>query len=98
MIISVKGGNIRPTDLRDLRGVLEREQNGAVLTGFISLHEPTKAMRQEAAQAGMYEYAGLAYPRMQLLTVKEIVEDKQEFRTPTKVGSRIASGQQVLAL
>jgi site-specific DNA-methyltransferase (adenine-specific) len=98
MIISVKGGNIRPTDLRDLRGVLERESNGAELTGFISLHEATKAMRQEAATAGMYEYAGRSYPRMQLLTIKEIIEGKQEFMTPTKVGSRIASGQQVLAL
>ena len=96
MVISVKGGNIRPTDLRDLRGVLERENDGAVLAGFISLREPTKAMHQEAAQAGMYEYAGLTYPRMQLLTIKQIIEEKKEFQTPTKVGSRIATGQKLL--
>jgi hypothetical protein len=93
MVISVKGGSIRPTDLRDLRGVLESESNGVALAGFISLREPTKAMRDEAAQAGSYEYAGLAYPRMQLLTVTDIIEGKREFHTPTKVGSRIKSGQ-----
>jgi DNA modification methylase len=97
MVISVKGGNIRPTDLRDLRGVLEREEN-AVLAGFISLREPTKAMQQEAAQAGTYDYSGVSYPRMQLLTIKQIIEEKREFHTPTKIGSRIATGQQVLAL
>jgi DNA modification methylase len=97
MVLSVKGGNIRPTDLRDLRGVLEREDDSE-LAGFISLREPTRAMREEAAQAGTYEYAGLSYPRMQLLTIKEIVEEKREFHTPTKVGSRIATGQTLLPL
>jgi len=27
MVLSVKGGGIRPTDLRDLRGVLERDHD-----------------------------------------------------------------------
>jgi DNA modification methylase len=97
MVISVKGGNIRPTDVRDLRGVLERESN-AELAGFISLRTPTKAMRDEAAKAGNYEYNGVNYPRIQFLTIKEIVEDKREFHSPTKIGSRIATGQGVLAL
>ena len=45
MVLSVKGGHVRPTDIRDLRGVLEREED-AVLAGFISIKEPTKAMRR----------------------------------------------------
>lgn len=97
MVISVKGGNIRPTDLRDLRGVLEREQ-GAELAGFISLKEPTKAMIREAAEAGQLEYKDVSYDRIQLLTVKQILEEKREFSTPTKIGSRIATGQGVLSL
>ncbi len=46
MVLSAKGGKVRPTDVRDLRGVLEREEE-AEQAGFISLEEPTKAMRDE---------------------------------------------------
>jgi DNA methylase len=97
MVLSVKGGNIRPTDIRDLCGVLGREEN-AELAGFISLREPTPAMRKEAAEAGQFEYQGVTYNRVQLLTIAEILEDKREFSTPTRVATRIATGQQNLAL
>lgn len=96
VILSVKGGKLRPGDVRDLRGVMERE--GAAMSGFLSLQEPTKAMRAEAAEAGVYEYSGVIYPRLQLLTVREILEEKRELHTPTKMGSRVATGQQSLAL
>ncbi|MFT0861253.1 DNA methyltransferase [Ancylobacter sp. G4_0304] len=96
MIISVKGGKLRPTDVRDLRGVIERE--GAPMGGFLSLQEPTKAMRSEAADAGYYEYGGNKYPRLQLLTVRDILEDKREFQMPTRVNTRISTGQQSLPL
>ena len=96
MVLSVKGGHIKPADIRDLRGVLERE--GAVMAGFLCLKTPTKAMREEAAKAGMYKYGGTSYPRIQLLTAKEMLEDHRELHTPTKVGSKIATGQAVLSL
>jgi hypothetical protein len=96
LIISVKGGKLRPGDVRDLRGVMEREQSA--LAALLSLHEPTKAMRAEAAEGGVYKYNGVSYPRLQLLTVREILEDKRELRTPTKMGSRVASPQHSLAL
>ena len=76
---------------------MEREDD-ADMAGFISMEEPTKAMREEAARAGMYEYGGMAYPRIQLLTVREILEEKREFLTPSKVRSRIATGQAALPL
>jgi DNA modification methylase len=97
VVLSVKGGTIRPTDIRDLRGVLEREE-GAVMAGFLSLREPTKAMLSEAATAGTFEYQGVSYPRIQCLTVTEVLEGKRELHTPTKVGSRIATGQTSLPL
>ena len=97
VMMSVKGGKIRPTDVRDLRGVMEREDDADV-AGFISMEEPTKAMREEASRVGMYEYGGMSYPRMQLLTVREILEEKREFLTPSKVRSRISTGQAVLPL
>lgn len=97
MMLSVKGGNIRPTDLRDLRGVLDREADMA-MAGFLSLKEPTRAMREEAASCGQYEYNGVKYARMQLLTVRQILEEKREFNSPAKIGTRITSGQQALPL
>jgi len=97
MVLSVKGGKIRPTDLRDLRGVLERESD-TELAGFLCLQEPTRAMREEAATAGQFKYGNVKYDRMQLLTVKQILEEKRDFNTPTKVGTRIATGQAALPL
>jgi DNA modification methylase len=97
MVLSVKGGKLRPTDVRDLRGVLADEPD-AEMAGFLSLQEPSKAMREAAALAGQYEYAGVCYDRMQFLTVAEILEGKREFHTPTKMGSKIATGQIPLLL
>lgn len=97
MVLSVKGGTIHPTDIRDLRGVLERESN-AELAGFLSLREPTRGMQEEAATAGMYLYEGVHYPRMQLLTIREILEEKHTFHTPTKIGVKGATGQMSLRI
>lgn len=97
VVISVKGGKMHPTDVRDLRGVLEREKN-ADIAALLCLQEPSKGMRQEAATAGVYEYAGTQYPRIQLLTVKEVVEGHREILTPTKVNTKITTGQFSLAL
>jgi hypothetical protein len=76
VILSVKGGKLRPTDVRDLVGVLNREKSAMV--GFLSLQEPTKAMHAEATDAGFYEYAGKQYPRLQFLTVADVLEGKRE--------------------
>jgi DNA modification methylase len=97
MVLSVKGGTLRPTDVRDLRGVLEREDS-AEMAGLITLREPSKAMWEEASRAGVYEYAGHSYRRIQMLSVKEIVDDNRQFDTPTKVGSRISTGQAALPI
>ena len=98
MMIQVKGGkHVRPTDVRDLRGVLEREEN-AELAGFLSIAPPTKAMISEAAEAGVYEYGGVRYPRIQFLTTHDVLADKREFHMPTRVNTKISTGQQSFAL
>lgn len=76
MVLSVKGGNIKPGDIRDLRGVLEREDD-TEMAGFICLKEPTKAMLKEADAAGFYEYQGIKYPRIQILTIQDIFDGKR---------------------
>jgi DNA modification methylase len=96
MVLSVKGGAIKPSDIRDLRGVLEREPD-CELAGFITLKEPSKAMRQEAAAAGMYTYSGVNYPRIQILSTEEIIEQQRLFVTPTRIAmSKRTSGQKGL--
>jgi adenine specific DNA methylase Mod len=97
MVLSVKGGQLRPTDVRDLAGVLANEPE-TELAGFLSLQEPTKAMREAAAKAGQFSYNGVAYDRIQFLTAKDILEDKREFHTPTKLRSRVSTVQGSLAL
>jgi len=97
MVLSVKGGSIHPTDVRDLRGVLEREES-AVMAGFISLREPTRAMKDEASTGGLYRYNEVSYDRIQMLTIKQILEGKQEFHTPSKMGAKVKSGQYILRL
>lgn len=97
MVLSVKGGHLRPTDVRDLVGVLAHEPD-TEMAGFLSLQEPSKAMREAGAKAGQYTYQGVKYDRVQFLTVKQILEEKREFHTPTKLRSRVSTPQGSLAL
>lgn len=73
IIFSVKGGGLKAQDVRDLRGVIEREK--AEIGMLISLEEPTKQMRTEAASAGFYAIPGLdkRYPRLQILTIADLL-------------------------
>lgn len=94
MVLQVKGGqNVSSRDVRDLRGVLQRENENVDLAGLISLKEPTKEMVREARSAGVFSYEGVDYPRIQMLTIREILEEKRDFKTPTKIKSRASTGQ-----
>lgn len=70
-IISVKGGAIKSGDIRDLKGVMDREE--AALGIFLTLREPTREMVKEAAAAGFYETGGQKMPRLQILTAAEVI-------------------------
>ena len=76
IIIQVKGGKTGVKDVRDLRGVLDREK--AAIGILISLQPATGPMETEAASAGFYEHKTnkQKYPRIQLRTVKELMESK----------------------
>ena len=98
MVIEVKGGtNVGIGVVRNLRGILEREE--AEMAGLIVLDEPGEKKRasfgREMAAAGDLQVHGTTYPRMQLLTVAEILEGRR-FMTPSAVGR--GSRQQPLAL
>lgn len=78
VILSVKGGqHMNVSHIRDLIGVLDREK--ADIGVYICLEEPTKPMRQEAAGAGFYhsDLWNRDYPRVQILTIPELLNGKQ---------------------
>ena len=75
IIFSVKAGKTSVPHVRDLRGVIEREQ--AEIGVLLTQQEPTKPMRLEAASAGFYESPwGTRHPRLQLLTVTDLLTGK----------------------
>ena len=73
VIISVKGGGTGVRDVRDLRGVVERED--AAIGVLVTARQPTRAMINEANAAGLYRSAwdDTTWPRIQLLTAGDIV-------------------------
>jgi site-specific DNA-methyltransferase (adenine-specific) len=80
-IVQVKGGKVQSKEVRDLRGTMEREK--AELAILITLQSPTKDMNQEAAGAGVYTTpTGQVFPKIQILTVDELLQGK-EARVPS---------------
>jgi site-specific DNA-methyltransferase (adenine-specific) len=81
IIFSVKAGHLTVAHLRDLRGVVEREK--AQMGVLISMEEPTKPMKTEAAGAGFYDSPwGSRHPRLQIRTIEELLEGKGVDRPP----------------
>src|SRR5260370_28635361 len=83
VILSVKGGHTSVKDIRDLRGVIEREN--AEIGVLITLQEPTQPMRAEAANAGFYNSPwGGTHPRLQVLTIAELLAGKRIDMPPSR--------------
>ncbi len=80
-IVQVKSGKVSSPHVRDLKGTVEREK--AELGLFITLEEPTRDMRAEAASAGFYhsDIWQRDYPKMQIRTVAELLAGN-EFDIP----------------
>jgi site-specific DNA-methyltransferase (adenine-specific) len=76
IIFSVKSGGTSSRDVRDLRGVIERER--AAIGVFISLNAPTQQMRAEAASAGFYHSPGWGkdYRRLQMVTIADLLSGR----------------------
>ena len=86
IVISVKAGKLHAPYVRDLRGVVAREQ--AALGVLLTLNAPTKAMRTEAASAGFYASPWGQHPRVQILTVGELLAGKKLDAPPPRQTSR----------
>ena len=81
IVVSVKGGGIKPDDVRALNHVREREK--AEIALFISLEQPTPAMVKDAASVGFYESAaGKKFARVQLVTIEGLLDNTQRAEHP----------------
>ena len=87
VLVQVKSGNVKSGDIRDLRGVVEREE--AAIGVFITLGESSRDMKTEAASAGFY-HSNLwqkDYPRIQILTIEDLLNGKGIEMTPSTYGT-----------
>lgn len=77
IIFQVKSGNVKSGDIRDLIGTMTLQN--ASLAIFITLQEPTKEMLKTAKSAGFYrsQYITQSCDKIQIVTVKDIVENQQ---------------------
>jgi DNA modification methylase len=82
VILSVKAGKLHATYVRDLRGVIEREH--AAIGVLLTLDEPTKAMCSEAASADFYTSPWGKHPKLQIVTVGELLEGKRIDMPPVR--------------
>jgi site-specific DNA-methyltransferase (adenine-specific) len=76
VIVSVKAGKLTPGFVRDLKGVLDRE--GEPIGVLITLNNPTREMKTEAAAAGLYhsDFWNKDYSRIQMLTAEDLLNKK----------------------
>ncbi len=78
ILFQVKGGHVAVSQVRDLKGVLDREK--AQIGVFLTLKRPTRQMREEAAAAGSFidpQFPEHRFPRLQILTIEDIFTGKK---------------------
>ncbi len=98
VLIQVKAGHTSVAHIRDLRGVVDREN--AAIGVLISMENPTRQMKAEAASAGFYESItwGKKYPKIQLLTIEQVLGGKQIDMPPIRqVGTTFKKAKKYVA-
>jgi len=96
-LVQVKSGKVKSGDIRDLVGTLQRED--AAIGVFITLEAPSRDMVTEAAAAGVYRSPGWQrdYPRLQILTVEELLRGAEVKMPPASLAFRQARREQANA-
>ncbi len=78
IVVQVKSGNVGRNQIATLKGDMEREK--AEIGLFITLQPPSRPMESEAVSAGFYtpeHYPDSHYPRVQILTIEELLNSAQ---------------------
>ena len=73
-VVQVKSGHVGVNAIRELKAVADHDALGI----FITLEPPTTPMQTEAISAGFYHSPGWNkdYPKMQILTIEELLHGK----------------------
>jgi site-specific DNA-methyltransferase (adenine-specific) len=83
VVVQVKSGHVNAATVRDLRGVVEREQ--AAIGVLLTLEPATQPMITEAAGAGFYQTQNWGrFPRVQILTVEGLLRGTQRLEMPAQ--------------
>ncbi|MCJ7833510.1 MAG: restriction endonuclease [Deltaproteobacteria bacterium] len=84
VILSVKAGHTGRDHVHSLRGVMDGQK--AAIGVLISMQNPTGPMKEEAVTAGFFESKtwGKKYPKIQLLTIAELLAGKKVDMPPIK--------------
>lgn len=92
--VKVKSGHVNSATIRDLVGTAERGKADIGL--LITLEEPTGPMRIEALEAGYYrsEFMQRDYPRIQMITIKELLHSRETQLPPHYSPYQLANRQQ----
>ena len=81
VIVSVKGGeHVSVTMVKDLIATVQREE--AQIGLFVTLANPTEPMKKEAVSAGYYDSQFGAFPKIQILTIEDLLDEKEGPRYP----------------
>jgi DNA modification methylase len=75
VIFSVKSGKLKADDIRSLGHVVQRED--AEMGVLITMNPPTSKMRTDAIGAGFFECEWGRYPRLQIISVGELLAGKK---------------------
>lgn len=83
-IVSVKAGGVKPGDVRDLRGTMDREH--APIGVFVTRNEPSEEMKREAVRLGFLDAqdAEGPIPRIQFVNVERMFSPLPAIRCPGK--------------
>lgn len=98
LLVQVKSGKVKSSDVRDLVGTCEREH--AAIGVFITLEPPTSAMNTEALSAGCYHSPNWNkdYPKIQIVTIEDLLAGATIQMPPTSRTYKAAQKESAYAI
>ncbi len=86
ILVQVKGGGVQRNDVATLLGDVNNQKFVAGI--LITLEKPTKPMREEAADAGLYTskfWHDKDYPKIQILTIEGLLDGTERVEAPPQL-------------
>ncbi|MFZ3214414.1 MAG: DNA methyltransferase [Terriglobales bacterium] len=85
MVFQVKSGGVGRGDIAKLNS--DREREGAEISVFLTLEDPSRAMLTEARSVSPYIHplTGKSYDRIQIVTIREMLEEHKRVELPLNI-------------